>query len=59
MDLTGNLKLSSDKEKFVQNEVAYHFGQMPCVFLPKDLSEVDVETADKTHLVINLDDSRT
>lgn len=57
--LTGKLQLSPAKEEFIQKEVAYHLGKLARAFRSGELQEDDVENADETHFVINLDNGRT
>eukprot|EP00171_Calliarthron_tuberculosum_P022372 IDg22372t1 len=57
--LTGKLQTSPAKELFIEKEVAFHLGVLARQFRNKELDEIDVENADETHFVINIDNGRT
>lgn len=56
---TGKHRMSPAKEEEVEIEVAAHLGNISGLFAANKLEENDVENADETHFVINVDNGRT
>lgn len=57
--LTGKHCVSRSKQDQIEKEVAYHLGQLAKGFREGLLDENNVENADETHFVINVDNGRT
>lgn len=56
---SGKLMLSPAKQEVIDKQVAYHLGVLSRLFTSGELSEDDVENADETHFVINMDNGCT
>ena len=58
-ELAGNHQLSAAKQLFFEKEVAFHLGTLKREFETGTIDENDVENADETHFMINMDNGRT
>lgn len=56
---TGKLLVSPAKQLFIDKYVAFHLGELQRAFTSGDLKEEDVENADETHFVFNMDTGKT
>ena len=56
---TGKLMLSSEKEGLLEKTVAYHIGELQRGFESGLLYEDNIENADETHFVFNMDNGKT
>lgn len=57
--LTGKRLTSPEKELFIEKEFAYHLGIVARSFRKGEIDEDNIENADETHFVINMDNGRT
>lgn len=57
--LTGKLQLSQKKEEFLKKTESPHLGQKRRPFFRIELQDEDVQNADETHFVMNVDNGRT
>lgn len=56
---TGKLQISPEAQERIERRVAYFLGNVARQFSSGELVEENVENADETHFIINMDDGRT
>lgn len=56
---TGKLMVSPAKQLFIEKSVAYHLGVVKRAFDSGQLKEGEVDNADETHFIINMDNGKT
>lgn len=56
---TGKLMVCAEKEEHIKKTVAFHLGQLKRAFQSGHFKEEDIENADETHFVINMDNGKT
>ena len=55
---TGKHRMSPVTELRIEREVAYHLGTLLCMMTAGEIDENDLENADETHFIINMDNGR-
>lgn len=56
---TGKYLLSPDQQISIEQDVALHLGKMKRMLQSGEVDENDLENADETHFVVNMDNGRT
>lgn len=56
---TGKHRMSPVKESTIESEVAYHLGTLSCMMTAGEIHENDLENADETHFIMNMDKGPT